>query len=384
MKIAILTLSLHSNYGGVIQNYALQEILKKRGHEVYTIKIQRPEKALSLKDKLVKYPVRFCRKIMGRKDGIIFVEKKKKRDDEISLSRITEFINRHINFTPNTYHNVEDLRKLNESNLNAIIVGSDQVWRPSYLYPSLETFFLNFIDNNIIKKIAYAASFGTDKAEFNQQQIATCGQLIKKFDAISVRELSAIDVINHLYNWNPQVPILQVLDPTMLLNKSDYEKLISNQDEKIPTGDLFCYILDDNEEKRNIINQLSKELQFTPYRVERKSNDFWDAAENKIYPSIEQWLKGFQQAKYVFTDSFHGCVFSIIFNKPFLAIGNAQRGMSRFNSLFKSFDLNNRLIYKALDLDKEKIHYKFNWEEINKRKERLQSISLSFLEKNIN
>lgn len=384
MKIAILTLSLHANYGGIIQNYALQEILKRYGHEVYTIKIQGPEKTLTLKDKMIKYPIRLFRKIIGRKDGVIFIEKKKKRDDEISLSHITEFINRYISFTPNTYHSVEELRELNESNFNAIIVGSDQVWRPSYLYPSLETFFLNFIDNKMIKKIAYAASFGTDNVEFNQQQIATSRQLIKKFDAISVRELSAIDIINNQYKWKPQAPVLQVLDPTMLLNKSEYEQLIQNRDEEIPVGDLFCYILDDNEEKRNIINQLSKDLQLTPYRVERKSNDFWDVAENKIYPSIEQWLKGFQQAKYVFTDSFHGCVFSIIFNKPFLAIGNGTRGMSRFSSLFKIFDLENRLIYKALDLDKEKIHYKFDWEEINKKKEFMKYTSLSFLEKNLN
>lgn len=378
MKIAILTLQLHSNYGGIIQNYALQEILKQLGHEVYTIRIGSKEKALSLKEKAIKYPVRLIRKLMGRKDGIIFIEQKKKNDEVIAMSKLNQFINNNIRFTT-SFYTTEDLRSINYSEFDAIVVGSDQVWRPAYLYPTVETFFLDFIENKKIKKIAYAASFGTDEIEFNYGQIDSCRKLISDFYAVSVREQSAIDLMINKYNWNFKRNPVHVLDPTLLLDKQDYLNLIRKNNTNIEKGDLFCFLLDNNEKKNNIKNKISSILSYKPYKVEPKSKVFWDSAQDKVYPGIEEWLQGFNQAKYVFTDSFHGCVFSIIFNKPFIVIGNEKRGMARFYSLLKMFNLESRLIFDISEIDINSLSYEFNWVKINQIKDNMKFASLDFL-----
>ncbi len=381
MRIAILTLAFNTNYGGIIQNYALQKCLRNQGYDVRTIRIAGKDVGLSLRDKIIKYPYRFLKKILGRKDGVILVEKKKKQDYIISCKYLSDFINQYILQTK-ALHTKEELQNEFKSGYDVVIVGSDQVWRPKYLYPSLETFFLDFVDDDI-KRIAYAISFGTDEVEYNEEQIIRCRDLYKRFDAVSVREFGALNLLNNIYRWKCKQKPVWVLDPTMLLLKKDYENLIQKSNCNIDNGELFCYILDKSQEKKDIVNTLSSKLNYKPYKVERKSDDFWDDAENKIYPSLEQWLKGFQQAKYVFTDSFHGCVFSIIFNKPFIAYGNNTRGMSRFNSLFKMVGLENRLIHNISDITDELLNSVIKWDDINNVISKMRDISTGFLLKNI-
>lgn len=383
MKIAILTLPFNSNYGGIIQNYALQEYLRRLGYDVSTIKILRKQVNLSNYKKIIKYPYRFLKKILGRKDGVIFIEKKKIYEDTISLQNLTSFIDKNIDQTSPFFY-CDELQSEFYSGYDAIIVGSDQAWRPKFVYPNIEVYFLNFIKNDNIKRIAYGVSFGTDEKEYNEEQIIRCGELYGKFDAVSVREYGALNLLNNVYHWKCKQEPVWVLDPTMLLVKKDYEDLIQKSNCEIEEGDLFCYILDKSQEKSDIIDLISSKLNYKPYKVERKSDDFWDDVENKIYPSLEQWLKGFQQAKYVFTDSFHGCVFSIIFNKPFIAYGNNTRGMSRFHSLFKMFGLEKRLIHSISAVNVELLNYTFRWDDINNEINRMRNISKDFLIKNLN
>jgi len=110
-----------------------------------------------------------------------------------------------------------------------------------------------------------------------------------------------------------------------------------------------------------------------------------DIDQNAIYPSVEQWLKGFETAKFILTDSFHAVVFAIIFNKPFLCIGNKERGLSRLNSLLEMFGMQNRMIYGKKDLTGILLHdiYKIDYQTINSKKETLKQISLDFLKQNL-
>jgi len=352
MRIAILTLPLHTNYGGIIQNYALQKVLERLGYEATTINFIHSRSVLPLKKAPIVYGKRVIKKILGRKDGIILLEKKIDHDKIIVERNVRCFINNHIKLT-HAVSNKEDIKNLNQHNFDAFIVGSDQIWRPPYAFISIETSFLDFVTDATIKKIAYAISFGTDNIEFSKEQIDSCGKLIESFDAISVREVSAIDIINNKLKWKCKYRPVLTLDPTMLLTSNDYLSLVNDDTRRkmSSVSGLFYYILDGSDYKDKIRQDITSMLNLKSYTVSPKSKDFWDSVEDKVVPPIEDWLYAFSKADFVFTDSFHGCVFSIIFRKPFLVYGNKLRGMARFDTLLNIFHLQDRLIDENSNLE---------------------------------
>ena len=143
MKIGILTLPLHTNYGGILQAYALQTVLERMGHEVVIFNHERKYR-LPLWRLPLSYTKRIIKKyILGRKDTKIFAEQKL-RDDYTKISQHTQkFIDTYLH----TY-NVETFKKLKSTDFDAIVVGSDQVWRPKYFVSlfvdRIENAFLSF------------------------------------------------------------------------------------------------------------------------------------------------------------------------------------------------------------------------------------------------
>ncbi len=208
---------------------------------------------------------------------------------------------------------------------------------------------------------------------FLQQKL--CGKLISQFDAISVREHGGIKAI-HNFNWMVKNECV-VLDPTMLLISNDYVKLLPSS-YSASFGKIFCYVLDDEDAIELLINQTCSLLKKERFDILNNLNkDF-----NIALPSVEKWLCGIRDADYIITDSFHGVVFSIIFNKPFLVFVNKIRGTDRFKSLLG--DLN--LEYLMVD-NLDKIQYacskSINWEEINEKVKSMKIYSLSFLVKSL-
>ena len=140
------------------------------------------------------------------------------------------------------------------------------------------------------------------------------------------------------------VEALHVLDPTMLLDKEDYIRLIEAAGTPKSKGTLLNYILDETSEKRALIERIAKEKGLVPFRVNSRVEDRTAPIEERIQPPVEKWLRGFYDAEFVVTDSFHACVFSILFGKPFVVVGNKERGIARFESLLKMFGLEDRLV----------------------------------------
>lgn len=379
MKIAILTLPFNLNYGGIIQNYALQTVLKRMGHEVYTININWPKPKMSLNKAPFSISKRLIKKLIGRKNVIIFWERKYNNEKPIIEQYVREFINRNINLTQ-PYYTKKDLSGFDKENFDVVIVGSDQVWREPYAYPDIETYFLDFIKNKQTKKLAYSASFGTDEIEFSDKQIKKCGELIKEFEIITVREDTGLNLINTIYQWSCKNTPVHTLDPTMLLSKEDYTHISSKYENQL-NGDLFYYVIDMTEDKRKVLEQISRDLGFKPFTVMNKSNNWADDLKDRIAPPLELWLQAFKQAKYVFTDSFHGSVFSIIFNKEFIVYGNKERGMSRFNSLLNMFQLKNRFISNSDEYNSQLITQHINWNNVNKILKEEKKKSLIYLSK---
>lgn len=375
-NICILTQPLLTNYGCLLQAFALQKVLKDMGNEVVTDK--RPIKLTSFCIKFLSVCKRIVYKfILLKKSNILFPYFLNKTDYNIISKNTESFILNNIA----TIDLLGDHRKIssNKTSLfDTYIVGSDQVWRPRYSR-RLSNYFFDFIANDMSKKkIAYAASFGVDSWEFSYFQTKNTKKLASLFDAISVREDSAVNLCDQYLD----VKATQVLDPTLLLDKEDYLSLIKNDHIPQSKGNLMTYVLDQSLEKNEIIEKVAKYLSLLPFKVMpelKLSKENRKNIDKCVYPKVTEWLRGFMDAKFVVTDSFHGTVFSIIFNKPFIAIANKGRGVTRFTSLLKIFGLEDRLIYSMNELTEELINKPIDFNHVNMIREEQKTKSIQFL-----
>lgn len=376
MKIAILTLPLHTNYGGILQAYALQTVLERMGHEVKVLQTSTFRIWNPLLMPLV-YGKRCVKKIFRDWNSPIFIERRLKKDNKVIRQHTDRFINRYLNIVE-----LKSLNEVSSNDFDAFVVGSDQIWRKHYFngmwHAPMKDAFLDFTKGWNIKRIAYAASFGMDNIdEYSPSDIIECKRDIQIFDAVSVREDSGVKICKSKFG----IEAKHVLDPTMLLSKEDYEAIVNDSNVPESAGDMLCYILDPTELKSKIIKKVCLEKGLTPFNVFAEVENKLLPLEQRVQPPLESWIRGFMDAKFVVTDSFHACVFSIIFGKPFLAVGNAGRGMSRFTSLFSTLGLGNHLINSKEDLAKIKtdVMVKNNFGILSEHRE----CSLYFLKSNI-
>ena len=144
---------------------------------------------------------------------------------------------------------------------------------------------------------------------------------------------------------------LHVLDPTMLLVANDYIELFKKKQTPKSKGNLLNYVLDETDEIKNLVQNVASAKKMNPFAVNNSfENDDTKPLNQRIKPSIESWLRGFYDAEFVITDSFHACAFSIIFKKQFVVVGNKERGMARFESLLSMFGLEDRLVTTDADV----------------------------------
>lgn len=364
MRIAVLTYNFNNNYGGMLQAYATLSYLRKLGHQPELLFVQTIDLSFKHRFKylLIKNVLSY---FTDRWPNIKYKDKIEKNTNY--------FINNYINPKTKYLYKKEHFESIEKNNYAAYIVGSDQVWRAK-VYRYIDYAFFGFVKSNKPIFLSYAASFGIDSWEFTEEETIRYKQEIKRFKGISVREDSGIKLCKE----NLNVDAVHVLDPTMLLDIQDYLELILNENETVHDGELLTYILDTNEEKNSIIKMISEELNIKPFTVTINNNEV-KIIEDLVYPTVTSWLKGFHDAKYIITDSFHGCVFSIIFNKPFLVYGNKERGMARFNSLLKMFNLEDRFLLNNDDYSKGKLNQKIDWDIVNKKLKEYRNISKNFL-----
>lgn len=374
MRIAIITLPLLGNYGGILQNYALQVVLKRMGHTVETIKLpwklRQPYWRIPLS-----YGKRFMEKyICHRRNTPICFEVWYNRTLPILLENMWQFVNKYI-----VTCEISDFVDIQEGDYDAFVVGSDQIWRPCYSYKDISNAYLSFAKGwKGIKRIAYAASFGTDTWEYTSSQTKNCKELIHLFNGVSVREESAVKICREYLNCEAE----HVLDPTMLLDVNTYISLFVDKLSEPPRGQLLTYILDESDDKLQFIRLISEKYDYTTYQANSRFENFAAPLKERIQPSVEQWLKDFYDAKFVITDSFHATVFSILFGKPFVVLGNQERGLSRIYSLLKMFGLENHMVYSLKDFDFTR-DYTIDFTKMTLRLKLLSEKSLNFLMRNL-
>lgn len=380
MKIGILTQPLQSNYGGLLQNYALQQTLVKAGHEVETIDW---EGGSGFHETLYRIKIRVLHTLFPNKYPQLKYRPNKK-ERAIIQRNTNHFINTYINHTEAIHSYEEFVKQASKGKYDAYVVGSDQCWRPCY-NAFLPSMYLDFVQDKQVKRIAYAASFGTDNWEFTPQQTGVCSALAKKFNLVTVREDSGIMLCKkHL-----GVDATHVLDPTMLLTKEDYIRLIEAEKEPKAEGTLFNYILDPDERKSAFIQRVAEEKNLKSFQVlpkcqaeNRTKEDIKKHIEDCVFPGVTTWLRAFMDAEMTIVDSFHGMVFSILFNKSFWVIGNESRGMSRFTSLLKMFHLEGRLL-DANHLDEVDLSQPIDWQDVNQNLKNHREMSMALLLKHL-
>lgn len=369
MKIGILTHYIHYGYGGVLQNYALQTVLKSLNHEPITLRC-----SWGKKNDLF-HSIRNMLSLMAHRLLNIDTKSITQKQDDYITKEVEPFIGQYIKITSNNDSAEALYNSTINENCDAIIVGSDQIWRRDF--PYLEECFLNFTQGLKLKKIAYAASFGVDEWEYDNELTAKCRVLANKFDAISVREQSAIKLCNDYFGVNSEF----VLDPTMLLEREIYIKIIEDSGERKSDGELFSYILDKNPSKEEVVNRIAKQLNQRRYECmpeyETSYLNIIRHPQESVYPPITRWLRSIYDADTIITDSFHGTVFSIIFNKPFYVLINKNRGAARFTSLLSLFGLEHRVINSSgsVALDQP-----IDWNRVNLLLDEMKKKSLAFLQ----
>jgi hypothetical protein len=383
MKILILTQPLYNNYGGILQAYALQTVLKRMGHDVTTD--SKPYKNPSIVRRIAGVLKRIIFKYVLRKNistSVFFPFLISTKTWNIINQHTLRFVKENIS-TVDFFKGKRRPKVKAVKTYDAIIVGSDQVWRKQY--SDVSAHLLDFTKGMNIKRIAYAASFGKDDlSEYTSELIEYTAKLAKQFDAISVREDSGVSLCKKYWN----VEAVHLLDPTLLLDKNDYLQLIEHDSKHVSLyqGDLFVYILDRTTEKQQIVNRISSTLLLSAFEIlpeKISSSNNLKELDKYIYHPVTQWLRSFIDAKFIVTDSFHGTVFSIIFNKPFIVIGNKDRGLVRFSSLLRVFNLENRLISSSYKLSNEVILAKINWDNINNILSDKRIESMRFLSDNL-
>ena len=287
MKSLIITLTGNYNYGNRLQNYALQEVLKRKELEVETYNnIYMNPKTQEIKIKNAKMDLK--RIIRGIKSRILKKDKYKVQDKKRSV-KIKDFNDKYI---------IMSDKKKEELNgaYDYFILGSDQVWNPNFVN-DLDINLDSCLNGNII---SYAASFGVDKIYNNVYDLYKTS--LMKMDYISVREKNGKILAEQLSNKNVKI----VLDPTMLLTVQEWENLEEKPEIYDEKKYLLIYCVSKEHNKlRKYVNKIAKEKHLNII-------DLSDKDSKEYISGVEEFLFYIHHAEMIFTDSFHACVFSII------------------------------------------------------------------------
>ncbi len=247
-----------------------------------------------------------------------------------------KFAKKYLSLTPDvcTYN---DFLCLNACTDN-FIVGSDQVFRPRYTFGNLSRYLLAFTEFSK-RRIAFSASFGTDYFDARTPlQSLFAKQALKRFDYISTREDSGVDICKNEFNIEAQ----HIIDPVFLLDKSKWEDLANNSTNDYK-GTIVSYIFEKKDEANSFKNHIQASYKMPIV-------EFVDSGY-----SIEDFLKAFRDAEYIITDSFHGLCFALIFHKKFICIVNRERGVARFDSLINMFKIGGLFIDSFKEASKNKV-----------------------------
>jgi len=353
-KVGLLTWHYLDNYGSVLQAYALKKTLQKMNCEVDFINYR--------KDAPNNFIVNTLRNIYYY--TIFFVKEDKKRKRNFFFFRKNNFKETKL------FSNVEQLKNYN-FNYDFYICGSDQIWASNRFD---EAYYFSFVNG---KKISYAPSLVFDN--FTKEQKEKINSYLESFSYISLREKKGIDILKKFTNFDYQ----EVLDPTLLLKEKEWNKLIKNN-KKNADEYILCYCIGDDDKYRQKIKKIAKDNNLKIKNIHLVDiQNFGD--ENIKDASPEEFLKLIKNAKYILTDSYHGVLFSLIFNKEFFALkrfsNNSKENQNgRIENILTICKLDERFV----DInDNFEFNKKIDYKKVNKIIENKREESIDYLKRGL-
>lgn len=326
MRIAILTFHCANNFGAILQAYALQRFLGHNFGQTFILDYHNERI-----DKSYQYPCLsdYIKNAKASVSRLFHTFLLKKRYAKMECFRQT-FFNLSKRYDSNS---VKDAS--NEA--DAFVVGSDQVWNPLIIGNDW-TYFLDFVDDKRIK-CSYSASIGLDSIPSEYQDIFK--RCLSKFNALSVRESSAVSALNALGFDS----VCKLPDPITLISKDKWEELIKDYPRKTQSGYIFLYKITKSDKLIPFAKMLSQK---TGLPIIYLPNDLKNGLVGSLKIDIgpQEWLSYIKHADYVVTNSFHGTLFSIVFGTKFFAeiSSKVNPTMSRLSNLLEDYGLVERRI----------------------------------------
>lgn len=358
-KTGILTYHAGYNYGASLQAYALEKMINLMGKPVEIINYET--------DRFVASREMFSRKIERPKEivkiisRIPYAKALKKRQQLFD-----DFSNNTLKVSPRYKSELEVIHHIDE--YDCIVCGSDQIWNISGQDPQAENllYFLNFEKNQ--KRISYAASFGTkvEKSVFRENEYLPW---IRKFDYISVRETNA-----KTYLKSKGIDSVVTLDPTLLLDKENYDEICA--DRLIDHPYLLMFGWKTNHNLIKAAKTASKYYGLPVYNIVPPPRGMFNGIKKKLDVGPKEYLSMIKYADFVVTNSFHGTAFSVIYEKSFISVLTGKPD-ERITSMLEQLGLGNRFCY-ADNINFASIQ-ESDYRNVKKSKEILRKSSKDFL-----
>lgn len=387
MKIGIITFWQSSdNYGQQLQCWALQQYLKTLGHDPYLIRYL-PSKRFSAYNlfwlvckSLLIYPIieSLSKKLRNRKNNNSQYASVMKLKNE--SRKFDQFREKHIEVSDVLYRDLESLKR-KPPFADCYITGSDQVWAGSLTRKESRAYFLDF-GLKETRRVAYAASFGRDFYPHYTKRLLK--QLLKGFDAVSVREDSGIKICEEV-----NVKAKKVLDPTFLLGQECYLRIAQTPPNQ--SSYFFTYSLSIASKEDIYWDEvISFAKKCGLHSITVTSSGYLSGREildntQYIYPTIPEWLGLILNSEFVVTTSFHGIVFCLILNKNFVYCplkGDLAKGNSRILSLLGNLDLLGKVCGSREQVEAV-VKQSINWEDVNDKLEKMRDVSVDFLQNSV-
>lgn len=358
-KVGIVTFHNSKSYGATLQAYATLEIIRKLGYDVefvdYTNSYEQGKRKISLK-----HIKSFFRRMIK---NIILKDSCWKR---VAFNNTFELYNNALS------KKINDKTDLNSLKYDILVVGSDQVWNPVITGGIDDVYLLNFSD---CRKISYASSMGSHFISENEKNIYQ--ECLSKFSKISVRETFALDELSKIINKDIKI----VIDPTMLLEKDDWNKFINKQSKKLFNFQekyiLTFFVGGSTDKYKETILNVKSKLNIPVYDIH--SNKYRREGIDRVLAGVSvcEFVNLIKKASFIITDSFHGTVFSILYEKPFLAVSNKNNPI-RVKELLTKLSIKDRLDnINSIDQD-------IDYLMVNKTLKSLKMDSLKWLEGALN
>lgn len=360
MNIGIITWFRYENYGTKLQAIALQAYLRGEGHNVKLIDFQVPESIHSAKKQS------FFTRLYNKLNYLALKKSQKVYKEQLTVRscRLERVIQEQCVITDKAVNDTSFTDICNQFDL--IICGSDQIWNPNWYHP----YYYADLPGIKTKKISYAPSIGIQAIPENKKSLMQ--KSLRKFSYVTVREEKAAVLLEPLLGYRPQ----KVLDPTMLISfqkwKDMFQLAKQNQQRYI-----LCYFLSDNRKHWRAVTQFSHIHNLPIKIIPQQGFSFFQKGEIHANAGVKEFLELIQNADYVLTDSFHGTVFSILFEKEVYVFERFQDDLyssqnARITELVKRFGIEDHLLKHNSNIIqlKSSINYRFVSSKLNILKEK--------------